>query len=150
MRGIGANREQLPPGTAGAEDISVAQLITLQKQIIELVDQNTEARRECLLLRQQVAREAEAIYCRSRSLPRRLLRAIARLLRPLGVLARLANLTGRPGASTGIAPSPSPAAAHRFSRALQPARPARAVNPLHGQRPELRLISCPSAHAESR
>ena len=38
------------------------QLIELQKQMMELVEQNAEAERKCMVLRQIVARDAEAMF----------------------------------------------------------------------------------------
>jgi len=38
------------------------QLIELQKQMMELVEQNAEAERKCIVLRQIVARDAEAMF----------------------------------------------------------------------------------------
>ena len=82
MTGSSATRESFSPGDAGDRE-SFRQLIELQKQIIELVDQNSETERRCVLLRQQLAREAEEMFVRSRSVRHRLRRAAARLFKKL-------------------------------------------------------------------
>jgi hypothetical protein len=58
-------------------------LIEMQKQMIDLIQQNAHAERECAALRVQLAREAEALARSRRSLPDRLRNSAAVLLRRL-------------------------------------------------------------------
>jgi len=63
-------------------------LIELQKQIIELVEQNAETKRQCIMLREQLAREADALLWSRRAACFRL-RAVA-----VSVLQRLFGRAG--------------------------------------------------------
>ena len=47
-------------------------LVELQKQMIDLIQKNAHAKRECSALREQLAREVEALARSRRSLPERL------------------------------------------------------------------------------
>ena len=54
-------------------------LIELQKQMMDLLQQNARAERECAALRRQLLREAEALARSRRSLPERLRASAFRL-----------------------------------------------------------------------
>jgi len=58
-------------------------LIELQKQMIDLIQQNANAKRECAALREQLAREVEALARSRRSLPNRLRESAAGLVKRL-------------------------------------------------------------------
>jgi hypothetical protein len=80
MKGRSAQREQF----ARSEDDRLelyGRLVELQKQMIDLVQQNAEAERECAQLRAQLDRESEALFRSTRSLRSRLRRAAAQLLK---------------------------------------------------------------------
>ena len=47
-------------------------LVELQKQMIDLIQKNAHAKRECSVLREQLAREVEALARSRRGLPERL------------------------------------------------------------------------------
>lgn len=71
-------------------------LIELQKQMMDLIQQNARAERECAALRKQLLREVEALARSRRSLPERL-RASA-----FHLLQRLRGRTGAPRNSRGL------------------------------------------------
>lgn len=54
-------------------------LIELQRQMMELIQQNARAERECAALRKQLLREVEALARSRRSLPERLRHSASRL-----------------------------------------------------------------------
>jgi hypothetical protein len=58
-------------------------LIEMQKQMIELIQRNAHAERACAALREQLAREAEALARSRRSLPDRLRNSASGLLKRL-------------------------------------------------------------------
>jgi hypothetical protein len=105
MRG-NAQREQSTPRDNGATD-AFHQLIELQKQIVELVEKNSEAERRCRLLREELAREAEDLFMRSRSPRRRLWRGLTLLWKRLVALCagRVAPDAPRPDLS--LLPDPA-------------------------------------------
>jgi hypothetical protein len=80
MKGRSAQREQF--ATGGDDRLELyGQLVELQKQMIDLVQQNAEAERECAQLRDQLDREAEALFRSTRTLRSRLRLAAAQLLK---------------------------------------------------------------------
>jgi hypothetical protein len=58
-------------------------LVEMQKQMIELIQQNAQAERACAALRDQLAREVEAMARSRRSLPSRLRHSASDLLKRL-------------------------------------------------------------------
>jgi len=58
-------------------------LIEMQKQMIDLIQQNAHTERECAALREQLAREVEALARSRRSLPDRLRNSASGLLQRL-------------------------------------------------------------------
>jgi hypothetical protein len=80
MNGRSAQREQF----ARSEDDRLelyGRLVELQKQMIDLVQQNAEVERECAQLRAHLDREAEALFRSTRTLRSRLRRAAGQLLK---------------------------------------------------------------------
>jgi hypothetical protein len=78
----GAQRE--PVESPGGDDLKpYYRLIELQKQMIELVQQNEQSERECTALRAQLAREADELYRAHRGMSQRLRRSASALLRRL-------------------------------------------------------------------
>jgi hypothetical protein len=65
-------------------------LVEMQKQLIELIQQNAHAERACAALREQLAREVEAMARSRRSLPDRLRHSAS------GLLTRLLRRNNRP------------------------------------------------------
>jgi hypothetical protein len=72
-------------------------LIEMQKQMIELIQQNAHTERECAALREQLAQEIEALARSRRSLPDRLRNFASGLLK---------RLLGRNGHALHEAPGP--------------------------------------------
>jgi hypothetical protein len=71
MKGSSAQREQC--GNSETHRLELyGQLVELQKQMMDLLQQNAEAERECARLRDQLDREAEALFRSTRSLRFRL------------------------------------------------------------------------------
>jgi hypothetical protein len=58
-------------------------LIEMQKQMIDLIQQNAHTERECAALRERLAREVEALAYSRRSLPERLRNSASGLIRRL-------------------------------------------------------------------
>ncbi len=58
-------------------------LVEMQKQMIDLIQQNAHRERECAALREQLAREVEALARSRRSLPDRLRNSASGLLQRL-------------------------------------------------------------------
>jgi hypothetical protein len=56
-------------------------LIEMQKQMIDLIQQNAHAERECAALRERLAREVEALARSRRTLPERLRESATGLMR---------------------------------------------------------------------
>lgn len=78
----GAQRE--PVDSPGGDDLEpYYRLIELQKQMIELVQHNEQAQRECAALRARLAREADELYRAHSSVSYRLRKSAAGLLRRL-------------------------------------------------------------------
>jgi hypothetical protein len=69
-------------------------LIEMQKQMIDLIQKNAHAERECAALREQLAREAEALARSRRSLLDRLCKS------PSDLLQRLLRRNGHKGKDT--------------------------------------------------
>ena len=78
----GAQRE--PVESPGGDDLEpYYRLVELQKQMIELVQQNEQSQRECVALRAQLAREADELYRAHSGVGQRLRRSASALLRKL-------------------------------------------------------------------
>ena len=100
----GVKREQ----TDGSESNDLQpyhQLIELQKQMMELVEQNAEAERKCMALRQMLAREAEAMFLSRLGFRHRLQKSaskiFSRLLRRRASMAANLRLNGGPQNTNG-------------------------------------------------
>ena len=78
----GAQRE--PVDSSVGDDLEpYFRLIELQKQMIDLVEQNGQAQRECAALRAKLAREADELYRAHSSVGYRLRKSASSLLRRL-------------------------------------------------------------------
>jgi hypothetical protein len=72
-----------PEKSAGEDLEPYYRLIEMQKQMIDLIQQNAHAERECAALRAELARELEAMTRARRRLPDRLRLSASSLLRRL-------------------------------------------------------------------
>jgi hypothetical protein len=80
MKGIGVQRK--PVSRERPADLEpFERLIELQKQIIELVERNADAKRECLRLRAQLDHETEKLFRSTQGIVFRLRRGAARLFK---------------------------------------------------------------------
>jgi hypothetical protein len=78
----GAQRE--PVDSSGGDELEpYYRLVELQKQMIDLVQQNEQAQRECAALRARLAREADELYRAHSSVGYRLRKSASGLLRRL-------------------------------------------------------------------
>jgi hypothetical protein len=75
----GANEVEMEK-SAGTDLEPYYRLIEMQKQMIDLIQQNAHTERECAALREQLAREVEALARSRRSLPDRLRNSASGLL----------------------------------------------------------------------
>jgi hypothetical protein len=92
----GVKRER----TAGSESDDLQpyhQLVELQKQMMELVEQNADAERKCMALRQMVARDAEAMFLSRLGFRHRLKKSASKIFNQLLRRAKKGRQLGRSG-----------------------------------------------------
>ena len=78
----GANGVEMEK-SAGTDLEPYYRLIEMQKQMIDLIQQNAHTERECAALREQLTREVEALARSRRGLPDRLRDSVSGLLKRL-------------------------------------------------------------------
>jgi hypothetical protein len=82
--------ERKPGDGSDSQDLEpYHRLIELQKQMVELAEAKIETERDCVVLRERLSREAEALYRSRRGIRFRLRKAGSKVLKRLRNLARL-------------------------------------------------------------